>query len=425
MIDDIAFQLAKFDVLGKHLRLSASSKCFTATFEKKPYAFRKKMTIFVKVVFGFNFLLFLGGMTSVSYLQEVGRFQCGDVTVTFGEDIWENAWVVGVDGELTNLVLVYSYFNGVYKQNGSTHDGRPVYQELRKNYGEGDFETKVPAKIMYCASEGAWVFTHENIRKSNKAVQESPCHWLLRYPETEAYDLMDVSSGPWEIWLGVIKHGAIMDIKCNGCNDDTDCNLNGVCSEDWTCHCTTADYYGTHCELERPCPRLIGETSNASWSFKYSRDCGYLLEYDRPLYTLRNDETYTFTNDTEEAVLNEEDIVNLVFTGSRWFARRYIGGKKLTPDQVEYRAIEYHAFWDNKYGSTENIAISEPTTRSYPVGVDFYRIGEVGEQYGPFGVLYPMQEPPGRGALRCDKNVAFDDGYSWTFTHCNKNSTSS
>eukprot|EP00585_Thalassiosira_rotula_P001482 CAMPEP_0196152068 /NCGR_PEP_ID=MMETSP0910-20130528/34842_1 /TAXON_ID=49265 /ORGANISM="Thalassiosira rotula, Strain GSO102" /LENGTH=133 /DNA_ID=CAMNT_0041415585 /DNA_START=54 /DNA_END=451 /DNA_ORIENTATION=+ len=95
MIDDIAFQLAKFDVLGKSLRRAASSKCFAAEVEKTPYAFRIKTTIFVKVVFVFNFLLFLGGMISVTHLQNTGRFHCGDVTVTFGDEIWENAWVVG------------------------------------------------------------------------------------------------------------------------------------------------------------------------------------------------------------------------------------------------------------------------------------------------------------------------------------------
>ncbi len=62
-------------------------------------------------------------------------------------------------------VLFYSFFNGVYKHNGTFHDGRPVYWEQRKS-DDGDFKTKVPAKIKYCISEGAWVFTHDNIKKS-------------------------------------------------------------------------------------------------------------------------------------------------------------------------------------------------------------------------------------------------------------------
>jgi len=52
---------------------------------------------------------------------------------------------------------------------------------------------------------------------------------------------------------------------------------------------------------------------------------------------------------------------------------------------------------------SENELVSDPTMGSTPVGVDFYRIGnETGDQYGPFGVLYPIQDPPGRHPFRCD-----------------------
>ena len=54
-------------------------------------------------------------------------------------------------------------------------------------------------------------------------------------------------------------------------------------------------------------------------------------------------------------------------------------------------------FSNNRNSSYDNdtIAVSDPTSRSYPVGVDFYRVGEKGDQFGPFGVLHPLQEPPG------------------------------
>ena len=96
MIDDIAFRLAQLDILGKHLRDAASASCYQTEFERKPYLFRKKMTIFVKCVFGFNFLFLLGGVIAVAVLQEKGHFQCHDTTVTFGNSlIWKNAWVTG------------------------------------------------------------------------------------------------------------------------------------------------------------------------------------------------------------------------------------------------------------------------------------------------------------------------------------------
>ena len=35
------------------------------------------------------------------------------------------------------------------------------------------------------------------------------------------------------------------------------------------------------------------------------------------------------------------------------------------------------------------------------MGVDFYLIGERGEQYGNYGVLIPLQNETGRGLYRC------------------------
>jgi len=37
------------------------------------------------------------------------------------------------------------------------------------------------------------------------------------------------------------------------------------------------------------------------------------------------------------------------------------------------------------------------------VGVDFYEIGERGNQFGPYGALYPLQlnNQTGRGVFRC------------------------
>ena len=101
----------------------------------------------------------MGGLTAIATLQRNGHFQCESVTITFGEDIWENAWV-----QNENMVLVYSYFNGVYKHSG-THAGRPVYREMRKSM-DTPFETKIGALIKYCVEESAWVLTHTNIRKS-------------------------------------------------------------------------------------------------------------------------------------------------------------------------------------------------------------------------------------------------------------------
>ena len=120
LLDDFAFKLMKYDVMGKRMRNAASAKYFRYEFERRPYLFRKKMTIFVKLVYVFNLLLFLSGFFTVAIYQRNGWFQCESVTITFGEEIWENAYVIpqpGDDGRIhhdhaTSMMLIYSYFNG-------------------------------------------------------------------------------------------------------------------------------------------------------------------------------------------------------------------------------------------------------------------------------------------------------------------------
>mmetsp|Transcript_29916 Transcript_29916/g.44018 ORF Transcript_29916/g.44018 Transcript_29916/m.44018 type:complete len:106 (+) Transcript_29916:1507-1824(+) len=65
--------------------------------------------------------------------------------------------------------------------------------------------------------------------------------------------------------------------------------------------------------------------------------------------------------------------------------------------------MNYHAFWDRAYNSG-TVIVSDPTTGDTPVGVDFYYIGERGNQFGPYGALYPLQlnNQTGRGYFRCN-----------------------
>lgn len=91
--DDIAFQLAKYDVMGKTLRNATSTKAFGVGFAKRPYNYRKKMTIFVKFLYIFNVILFLGGISVIAVLQRTGYFQCESVMITFGDEIWEHGEV--------------------------------------------------------------------------------------------------------------------------------------------------------------------------------------------------------------------------------------------------------------------------------------------------------------------------------------------
>jgi len=183
-LDDIAFALAKKDVLGKKMQRACTAKCFQTEFQRQKFGRSKKLSIFLKAVYFLNLGLLLGGMVVVSWLQIIGTRYCDSITVDFGNDVWEEALVnmpsdqfekwVGLYPYFNDTVtpdqyekwtLVYSYFNGVYERENKTHAGRPVYREMRK-FDSTHYELIVPAEIYYCKGISAWVLTHEHIQKS-------------------------------------------------------------------------------------------------------------------------------------------------------------------------------------------------------------------------------------------------------------------
>ena len=64
--------------------------------------------------------------------------------------------------------------------------------------------------------------------------------------------------------------------------------------------------------------------------------------------------------------------------------------------------------------NTEEVTkvVSDPVgaTGYTPVGVDFFMIGERGEQFGPFGARIPFQlyNQTGRGYFRCSDEASVD-----------------
>ena len=91
------------------------------------------MSIFVKIMYIFNFCGLLSAMSVVTYRQNTEYYYCPSIRVLMEDDIWIGAFVVSVDDEgVVQLVerndLIYSYFNGVYVINGTRH-GRPIYVE--------------------------------------------------------------------------------------------------------------------------------------------------------------------------------------------------------------------------------------------------------------------------------------------------------
>jgi len=338
-LDDIAFALAKKDVLGKEMQRACTAKCFQTEFQRQKFGRSKKLSIFLKAVYFLNLGFYLGVMATVSIFQIRGTLYCDSITVDFGNGLWEEAlvkmpseqfekWVwlyphfndTVTPDQYEKWTLVYSYFNGVYERENRTHAGRPVYREMRK-FDNTNYDIIVPAQIHYCEGIGAWVLTHEHIQKS-KSLDESGCNWLLRSQETDEFDLLNVDTS-WEIWMGVISNTEV-SYACNECSDETDCNLNGHCVNK-KCVCDSDDgveILGTRCEtkLKDSCRTILGERDNAPFSVLQYNSANdpdgpldtLLQQYGRPLYGYAGD-------DQGDGV-----VYYMLYTGSRWFGQRFL-----------------------------------------------------------------------------------------------------
>eukprot|EP00585_Thalassiosira_rotula_P005858 CAMPEP_0196159518 /NCGR_PEP_ID=MMETSP0910-20130528/46361_1 /TAXON_ID=49265 /ORGANISM="Thalassiosira rotula, Strain GSO102" /LENGTH=684 /DNA_ID=CAMNT_0041424439 /DNA_START=132 /DNA_END=2186 /DNA_ORIENTATION=+ len=400
-LDDIAFSLSKLDILGKSLRRACTARLFQTEFERKKSAAARSFQaiLFLKSVYFINLALFVSPMIMVSRRQSAGHYQCKRIKVDFGDAVWGDALVRLPEGGYDERMLAFSTFNGVYEKS-RTENNRPVYEERRKfdRLEYGDDAGKVPAEIKYSLDLGAWIFYHPLIAKKK---QEESEPWLLRSPETDEFDLLNVV-GEWSIWFGVIDT-THLSYSCTKCNTDTDCNLNGLCV-DGDCECNVEEetsYLGPHCEvkLKDKCASIFDGAMNMTWSiFKYSQVPGgppdtLFEEYNRPVYV-----------NTWGIEYREGDMHWLLYTGSRW---KYVGFNYLdlniTFEEVMFGIDNYHAFWDkaHSYDPYGLNIISGPTKGDTPVGVDWFMITDWGDQFGPFGALTPMQEEIGMGIFSC------------------------
>jgi len=306
LLGGTAFKLARMSMLSTSMKEATTRRYFRTEFRRPTLGWKAKSFFFV-AVYLFNLCGLLGGMIYVSVRQSRGDFQCKSITVKFREDIWREATVVSNQDQEDKRVLVYSFFNGVYAQDGSIHDGRPVYIERRKFDGT-EFDTTlpsfnpfnatviIPARIQYCERFRAWVFMHESILKSKR--DDPDCPWLLRSETTNVYDIEEVK-GPWQAWQGVIETTDVL-IACNECSVEADCNLNGECNEGGSCDCNEnvegSTFLGPRCEvaLKDNCRTIIGGESRSLFRAKSRGVCGFtnvLLLYC--LFTERFNESYS------------------------------------------------------------------------------------------------------------------------------------
>lgn len=157
-LDDVAFALARKDMLGRGL-LAATSveyrvlkrEAWKAVSRSEvlrqgdggesgdshrhhrhhPKPRRIRCRWILKATYAINIMGLVTGVILIGEKQKQGDYLCNNLSINFGGRIWENALVrnrTDPTQEPQQKTLVYSYFNGVYKLNG-THDGYPKYTE--------------------------------------------------------------------------------------------------------------------------------------------------------------------------------------------------------------------------------------------------------------------------------------------------------
>jgi len=423
-LDDIAFSLSKIDVLGRRMLRACSAPVFEAEFERGRSSC-SKMKAFLKVLYFINLDVLVVGMIVVSYRQMTGYYQCQQLSAEFGDDVWDGAVTLNQDtGVYESWTLVFFYFAGVYEKSG-THAGRPIYVEQRK-FDHLSYSQVEPAEFRYCEPISAWVFTHKHIKKSNNTKDDgSGCNWLLRSPETDSFDLLEVGS-QWSVWIGSIATTTV-STECDFCSSDVDCNLNGNCI-DGLCDCHDeygAQFLGTHCQTKvlDSCRTIVGEGFNETFSINYYPKS---LQFDGPastfdtIFSLYSRPVYRYIGGgaEEHDIDPTTEFLFLMYTGSRWFGVQYDllqpplswsrkhPGQNMTMSDLFESNYEFHAFWNQAY-SEITLYVSDPTSKPTPVGIDWYMIGERGQQFGPFGALYSAQlhNQTGRGYFRCEEYI--------------------
>jgi len=384
-LDDIGYTICRMDVFGKRLRRATMTPYFDdeiENHENERLGVKWRMRVFLKGLYFVNLAVFLAVMIIVSVRQTNGKYQCESITIRFGDEVWEKAYVqwpesssMFTPGSIEERVLVYSFFNGVYAKSNRFSEGRPIYVEQNKSdrtpfdasapfdpVVHGDMDPIMPAEFRFC--DGSWIFFHEYISKSKDGKpDDSGCDWLLRSPATDGFDLLE-ADGKWQIWTGVVGETEVSSM-CNRCFDDSDCNLNGVCKKsNGTCTCRERnvdgiEYLGMHCEvkIEDECRTIVGEVFNDTWSLDTSTSTSQELteipqEYSRPVYA-------NIDGLPQYLAPDEGNSVALMYSGSRWFNTIMQGGKsEAASDYWDWQKMNYHAFWVEAFSPDGNRFLS-------------------------------------------------------------------
>jgi hypothetical protein len=312
-IDDTTFALAKKGFFGKSLLVAANQHYSLEMGEMRRYTMERTdrrdvmarstasmverrlsfsgliasnnhVNRVVRFIYFLNAAFVLGGLGYITQKQKQGHYRCNSINVVFDEEVWERAIIALPNGDTDERLLIYSTFNGIYREQGSV-EGYPKYVEQNKNDGSGfgPNSNVTGAEIRYCHDIGSWIFTHPKI------IVQNECSWLWRSHQTEDFDILSTTYSSWEAWTGKVTLSQV-SIRCKECSEDSDCNYHGIC-EDKMCQCD-GEHYGISCEFSMPCKSLASEKAQSldKWEQEKpinllgSNQTSFYEVYNRPVY---------------------------------------------------------------------------------------------------------------------------------------------
>lgn len=263
---------------------------------------KSRTNLIVKAVYFLNAIFMLGGLGYMSKTQHDGKFRARSIRIIFDEEIWEKANVF-ISGDIFQRLLIYSYFNGVYEEDG-LYGGYPRYVERSKNQigmslnenADDTFfgpDNSIPgAEIVYCQDVNSWVFRHPNIITSANGEEGNECQWLWKSSETDLYDILSTNEGVWHAWVGSngkVKPHVTFSVTSNECSERSDCNYHGQCIQNH-CNCDIG-YFGEACQFNWPCDTLatekahtLDETRGMVWKMENPIRQVQHSVYNRPIY---------------------------------------------------------------------------------------------------------------------------------------------
>lgn len=397
-LDDIAFHLAKAGVLGDQM-LDAAIK---ASQVELSYCRKSEGNLRPVKVIGYSllFCMLIAPWTAVKVFQSRGVYFKADCQTfhvyfennSFKTNVCDTLYQQGLacpEWSSTGLTSVrYEFFSDIYSvdtdQKGyiETKNHRPIYYQRGFDNSDPESGPYKWGKISYCQQVNAWVFSIEGLKKGANA---DDCSWLIKSPETDAFNLDQVPEGDWVAWTGRIVE-TVVDITCIECDAGeiatVGCNFHGNCSAtESTCQCETS-FLGYQCEVCAACETkshngnffasakakvlsIVGNETVANELFQFNetslfeillKDDTPVEVYDRQVYYIEG---------------SKGDLMFLVYTGGTYSIRLTTSDQLNRKSLTEYLET-FHSFWD----SNSTLLFETQVTREMSsIGLQWFSAG--------------------------------------------------